>query len=118
MGDQDLFTAIQEMIAALRSEVEQTIDAVFLQATPFETQRVAFMRQTLARCSGRGFSEDRRSLRGLACAGFSQPVRQPRTTRKRLKGLPRSSGGRLGSWSYGRLSWESGYGAGIELPGW
>jgi hypothetical protein len=116
--DQDLFSAIQEMITALRSEVERNGKSIFSHATSFETQREAFMRQTIRTAQAEGFQKI-----AVVCGAWHAPaLANPFPVdedAKQLKGLVEVKvAAAWVPWSYGRLSWESGYGAGIESPGW
>jgi hypothetical protein len=115
---QDIFAAILEMITALRGEVEKSQPGEFWQATPFEAEREASMRQTIRAAQAEGFQQI-----AVVCGAWHTPAladlaAHPQDA-KLLKGLAKVKvAAAWVPWSYGRLSWESGYGAGIESPGW
>lgn len=114
----DLFLGILEVINALRNEVEQSEKGMFFPASPFETQREAFMRQTIREAQSEGFQKI-----AVVCGAWHAPalvnMPAPAEDAKKLKGLDKVKiKAAWVPWSYGRLSWESGYGAGIESPGW
>jgi hypothetical protein len=117
---QDLFSGIQEMIIALRAEAGQAEDgkSLFLPASPLEEQREAFMRQTIREARAEGFPKI-----AVVCGAWHVPalveMPPPDQDAGRLKGLEKVKvAAAWVPWSYGRLSWESGYGAGVESPGW
>ncbi len=84
-----------------------------------EALREAYMRQTIRAAQAEGYQKHRRGLRRLARAGAGQICRRPARTPQLLKGLPKVKvAATWVPWTYGRLSWDSGYGAGIESPGW
>jgi hypothetical protein len=118
-NDQDLFTAILEMMTALRAEVEAQPDAAaFPPATPYEAQREAYMRQTIRAAQANGFKQI-----AVVCGAWHAPalVQLPPAAEdaRLLKGLAKVKvSAAWVPWSYGRLAWDSGYGAGIESPGW
>lgn len=117
----ELFTAIGELMGALRAEVEQNppegFDAKALSA-PRQMQREAYMRQTIRNAQKEGFTNI-----AVVCGAWHVPALKdmpPASHDTRLiKGLKRVKvDAAWVPWSYGRLSWMSGYGAGIESPGW
>jgi hypothetical protein len=120
-NDPDLFTAILEMMTALRAEVESQSEegaAAFPAATPYEAQREAFMRQTIRAAQAEGFQKI-----AVVCGAWHAPalVQLPPAAEdtRLLKGLAKVKvSAAWVPWSYGRLAWDSGYGAGIESPGW
>jgi hypothetical protein len=107
----DLFAAILEAMTVLR-EAAPAADA------PREAQREAFMRQTIRAAQREGFVRI-----AVVCGAWHAPAlaRMPpaREDAACLKGLPRT---RVQAtwvpWTNGRLTFASGYGAGIESPGW
>ena len=114
----NLFTGILEMMTALRAEVEQAEQGTFFPATRFEAQREAHMRQTIRSAQAEGFAKI-----AVVCGAWHTPalasMPAPAEDAKSLKGLDKVKvSAAWVPWSYGRLSWESGYGAGIESPGW
>jgi len=114
-GDQDVFAGVLEMMTTLRNELEA---GDFIPATPYEAQREAYMRQTIRAARAEGFENI-----AVVCGAWHAPalLSMPPAAQdaRLLKGLPRVKiCAAWVPWSYGRLSWESGYGAGIESPGW
>jgi Family of unknown function (DUF5682) len=110
-----LFSAIFAAMSALREEIPASAD-------PIEAQREAFMRQTI-----RAARRDGCSRIAVVCGAWHAPaldieskagptVKDDAAT---LKGLPRIKvQATWVPWTNGRLSLESGYGAGIDSPGW
>lgn len=111
----DLFAAIFTAMSALREKMPGP-------AGPLEAQREAFMRQTIRAARRDGF----RSI-AVVCGAWHAPAldlgsgRAPAAKEDAalLKGLPRI---RVQAtwvpWTNARLSLASGYGAGIDSPGW
>ena len=85
---QDLFSGIQEMITALRGEVEQAQDEniTFFPASRFEAQRESYMRQSIRQAQAEGFQK-----MAVVCGAWHVPalVNTPATDEdaNRLKGL-------------------------------
>lgn len=107
----DLFAGILEIMTALR---EQTPPETDLR----ESQREAFMRQTIRAAQREGF----RRL-AVVCGAWHAPALTEMPDAKEdaalLKDLPKvKTVATWIPWTYGRLSYTSGYGAGIESPGW
>lgn len=106
----DLFAAVTEAMAALR-EGAPPLD-------PREALREAWMRRTIAAAEGEGFQRI-----AVVCGAWHAPALggpfDAAADAKLLKGLPQiKTAATLAPWTYGRLSYASGYGAGIESPGW
>jgi uncharacterized protein DUF5682 len=107
----DLFAAILEAMTVLRESLP-------LEEDLREAQREAFMRQTIRAAQRDGFQRI-----AVVCGAWHGPALAAMPAAKadveRLKGLPKT---RVEAtwvpWSYGRLTFASGYGAGIESPGW
>ena len=107
----DLFAAILEAMTVLRESLPSEED-------PREAQREAFMRQTIRAAQRDGFQRI-----AVVCGAWHGPALATMPAAKadveRLKGLPKT---RVEAtwvpWSYGRRTFASGYGAGIESPGW
>jgi hypothetical protein len=107
----DLFAAILEAMAALREESPPDLD-------PIEGQREAWMRQTIRAAQKEGFQRI-----AVVCGAWHAPALADLSGAKAdaalLKGLPK-----IGvqatwvPWTHGRLAYQSGYGAGVESPGW
>lgn len=118
----DLFAAILELITTLRVEFEREIRAVA--TTPqhslsgLELEREAFMRQSIRSALAEGHERI-----AVVCGAWHAPALMEMPLAKddaaRLKDLTKVKvASAWVPWSYGRLAWESGYGAGIESPGW
>ncbi len=115
---QEIFSGIQEMITTLRGEVEQMGAGSVFPISPFEAQREAFMRQTMRAAQAEGFQKIAVVCGAWHSPALASPVPAGEDA-KLLKGLDKVKvAAAWVPWSYGRLSWESGYGAGIESPGW
>jgi hypothetical protein len=107
----DLFAAILEAMAALRAESPPDPD-------PVEEQREAWMRQTI-----RAAQKDGHERIAVVCGAWHAPALVDLANEKAdattLKGLPKVKvQATWVPWTHGRLSYHSGYGAGIESPGW
>lgn len=107
----DLFTAILEAMTALRESVPPVDD-------PRESQREAYMRQTIRAAQKEGFQRI-----AVVCGAWHGPALATMPPEKEdkelLKGLAKvKTQATWVPWTYGRLSYRSGYGAGIESPGW
>lgn len=111
----DLFAAISEAMGTLRESLPPSPD-------PIEAQREAFMRQTIRAARGQGF--DRIAVvcgawHALALDVDSKTTPSAKEDAALLKGLAKTRVQATWTpWTYGRLSYASGYGAGIESPGW
>lgn len=107
----DLFAAIAEAMTELRS-------SVLLSADPREAQREAYMRQTIRIAQREGFERI-----AVVCGAWHVPALQTmpsaRDDTALLKGLPKVKvSATWVPWTNSRLSMASGYGAGMESPGW
>lgn len=133
----DVFEAVLEAMTALRnSELEQPIqeDAsntedsneetepqVAKQPTTTEKHREAYMRQTIRTAQKEGFEKI-----AIVCGAWHAPAlkdlgkaKEAKEDAALLKGLPKVKiNATWIPWTHGRLSYFSGYGAGIESPGW
>jgi hypothetical protein len=106
------FKAIMELMSALRDEVGK------LAAEPREDLREAYMRQQIRAAEREGFERI-----AVVCGAWHAPVLQTMPAAKvdtaLLKGLAKV---RVSAtwvpWTMGRLTYWSGYGAGIESPGY
>jgi Family of unknown function (DUF5682) len=109
----DLFAAILEAMTALRQELTTEHD------DNYDLIREAYMRQCLRRAESEGFQKS-----AVVCGAWHSPeLVQPWPTAKddadRLKSLTKTKiQATWVPWTYGRLSIASGYGAGVESPGW
>ncbi len=107
----DLFAAIVEAMAALREQSPPDPD-------PIEAQREAWMRQTIRLAQKDGFERI-----AVVCGAWHAPALVDRVGAQAdtalLKGLPKIKvQATWVPWTHGRLAYQSGYGAGIESPGW
>jgi hypothetical protein len=111
----DLFAAILEAMTALRAEVPPRLDP---EEARREALREAWMRQTIRAARREGFARI-----AVVCGAWHAPVLAEMPPAAEdvalLKGLPKVPVEATWTpWTYGRLAYESGYGAGIESPGW
>src|SRR5215213_8789426 len=107
----DIFAAILEAMAALREQSPPDPD-------PVEAQREAWMRQTIRVAQHDGFERI-----AVVCGAWHAPALVDLSGVKAdaalLKGLPKIKvQATWVPWTHGRLAYQSGYGAGIESPGW
>jgi len=115
-GGHDVFAAILEAMTALR---DAALTSGLQEAHPLrEQRREAHMRQTIRAAQKEGFQRI-----AVVCGAWHAPalVKRPPTKDDAalLKGLPRRKiAATWVPWTYGRLAQDSGYGAGIESPGW
>jgi hypothetical protein len=108
---QDLFAAILEAMTALRQDLPPENDKT-------EMQREAFMRQTIRAAEREGYQRI-----AVVCGAWHAPALAEMPTAKEdaalLKALPKVKvEATWVPWTYGRLTYASGYGAGIQSPGW
>ncbi|MEL6940473.1 MAG: DUF5682 family protein, partial [Cyanobacteria bacterium J06598_1] len=117
----ELFEAILEAMGALREESEKETPPD-VQNNPRhrrEAQREAYMRKTIRKAQKEGFQNI-----AVVCGAWHSPaLTEPFPTQKHdnalLKGLPKVKVKATWiPWTYARLSKQSGYGAGIDSPGW
>ncbi|MEV0677098.1 DUF5682 family protein [Actinosynnema sp. NPDC050436] len=107
----DLAEAVAEAMGALREEFADQVDARTL-------RREAAMRQNLRRAL-----KDTSGAVAVVCGAWHVPALTalpPATADAAvLKGLPRRKvSGTWVPWSHGKLASASGYGAGVDSPGW
>ncbi len=109
----DLFEAIKEAMTTLRSEFpESIIDR------EIDDLREAHMRQMIRAAQKEGFQRI-----AVICGAWHTPALNDDISAKQdaalLKGLPKM---RVEAtwipWTHGRLAFDSGYGAGVNSPGW
>jgi hypothetical protein len=110
----DLFKAILELMTHLR----EAAGPADLPAQPIEALREAYMRQTLRQAQQEGFSRI-----AVICGAWHAPalanLPSAAEDNRLLKGLPKVKvSATWVPWTYGRLTYWSGYGAGIESPGY
>jgi Family of unknown function (DUF5682) len=109
----DLFTAILEAMAALRHELANEND------DNYDLIREAYMRQCLRQAESEGFQKS-----AVVCGAWHSPeLVEPwpdvKDDAEKLKSLTKTKiQATWVPWTYGRLSTASGYGAGVESPGW
>lgn len=105
-----LFEAILEAMSALRESSPE--------ARRRELQREAHMRTSVRKAVKEGFEKV-----GIVCGAWHAPALLARTSAKEdselLKSLPKIKvAASWIPWTYSRLSYWSGYGAGVDSPGW
>lgn len=110
-GDAGLFQAVLEAMAALRDELA-------LPEPLRERQREAYMRQQIRAAEREGHARI-----AVVCGAWHAPAMVARVAVKDdaalLKGLPKAKlAATWVPWTYGRLAYDSGYGAGVHSPGW
>ncbi|CAA2099169.1 DUF5682 family protein [Variovorax paradoxus] len=116
-GDgEDLFGAIAEAMTAVRAETPE--DRRGARAARREQLREAFMRQAIREAVKAGHQRI-----AVVCGAWHVPALQGATTAKAdaalLKGLPKLKVlATWVPWTYRHLTSASGYGAGIDSPGW
>jgi hypothetical protein len=113
----DVFRAVLAAMQALRADLPAHPDAA---AREEELRREAFMRLAIRRAKKDGYKRI-----AVVCGAWHAPALVPEAwpTLKEdqavTKGLPRAKVECTWiPWTYGRLAFQSGYGAGIESPGW
>ncbi|MBD2256897.1 DUF5682 family protein [Pseudanabaena sp. FACHB-2040] len=110
----ELFAAILAAMTVLRTEVKEEV----AWADPLEAYREAYMRKTLREAQKGGFERI-----AVVCGAWHAPALAQMPPAKEdnalLKGLPKCKvEATWVPWTYGHLLMSSGYGAGIESPGW
>lgn len=114
-GDPESFAAIKEAMAALRSSLPERNDEI-------EARREAFMRQAIRAARKDGFERI-----AVVCGAWHAPALDldaetapsANADAALLKGLPKIKVQATWiPWTNGRLSAKSGYGAGVQSPGW
>jgi hypothetical protein len=110
-NDQDVFVAIHEAMTALRQELGDEDDLR-------ERQREAYMRQCLRKAKRDSFNKI-----AVVCGAWHGPAllngESSSNDAALLTGLPKvKTSATWIPWTNSRLSYGSGYGAGIESPGW
>jgi hypothetical protein len=109
----DVFAAILEAMTALREKIDGGRPK-----DEREAQREAYMRQTLRAAQSEGFERI-----AVVCGAWHGPalvaLDNAAGDADLLHGLPTTQvHATWVPWTHGRLSYRSGYGAGIESPGW
>ncbi|MEM6793746.1 MAG: DUF5682 family protein [Acidobacteriota bacterium] len=113
-GGGDLFAAVREVMGLLRERFPRSQGPEALR----EARREAFMRRSIRRAQKDGFERI-----AVVCGAWHAPALAARVKVKDddllLKGLPRVKvEATWVAWTAGRLASRSGYGAGVESPGW
>lgn len=121
----ELFQGILEIMQALREHAESQPQPAIAADNPhlrykqqLEPLREAWMRKTIRAAQKEGF----RNI-AVICGAWHAPALQTLPAAKAdnalLKGLPTlKTLATWTPWTHGRLSFDSGYGAGIHAPGW
>lgn len=109
--DLEVFAAIHEMMSAVRAQLE-------LPPSTTERRREAFMRKSIRAAKAEGFERI-----AVVCGAYHTPaladMPPARADDELLRGLAKvKTSAAWVPWSYERLSYASGYGAGIESPAW
>ncbi|NHZ37729.1 DUF5682 family protein [Massilia rubra] len=107
----DLFAAIAEMMTTVRTDIAAPPDLR-------EQQREAWMRNAIRLAEKQGHQRI-----AVVCGAYHVPALASMPSAKSdndlLKGLPKVKlAATWTPWSYGRLAFRSGYGAGVSAPGW
>lgn len=110
----DVFAAISEAMTALRHEISMPGSEESLTR---EKWREAHMRQTI-----RAAEKEFKNI-AVLCGAWHVPALETMPAAKEdaalLKGLPKLKvNATCVPWTHGRLSTQSGYGAGVDSPGW
>src|SRR5262245_31383097 len=113
-----LFDGIMEAMTALRSRNEAEEESQPQPHRRFEEQREAFMRQSIRSARKEGFERI-----AVVCGAWHAPaltqLGPAKTDLELLKGLPKVKvAATWVPWTYSRLAYRSGYGAGVTSPGW
>ena len=110
----DVFAAVLEAMTALRAGAPPPDPD-----DPCEAQREAHMRQTIRAAQAEGFARI-----AVVCGAWHAPgpgddaARAGRRRRAAAGPARVTVAATWVPWTYGRLACTSGYGAGVELPGW
>ncbi len=111
-GDADTFAVVLDMMTALRTELRRP-------ETDETLLREAYMRETLRATLAQGYQRV-----AVVCGAWHAPVLtdpnfQKKEDKARLKGLKKAPVEATWiPWTYERLSFSSGYGAGVLSPAW
>ena len=109
--DAEAFEAVMEAMKALRQTLPETPNHI-------EQLREAYMRKTIRQAQKEGYKKI-----AVVCGAWHAPALADMPPKKQddelLKNLPKTKIETTWiPWTYSRLSFESGYGAGINSPGW
>ncbi len=111
--EEDRFAAVCELMAEVREA-----QAEELPPDPHTLRREAYMRQAIRAAEKEGFSRI-----AVVCGAYHAPALQAlppaKEDKARLKGLKKvKTTATWIPWTYARLAFESGYGAGVLSPAW
>lgn len=111
INDEGIFEAVQEAMASLRSGIPEREDHT-------EKLREAYMRKVIRQAEKDGFNNI-----AVICGAWHAPVLvdmpKQKDDNELLKGLAKVKVETTWiPWTYNRLTFASGYGAGIQSPGW
>jgi hypothetical protein len=114
----DVFAAILEAMTALRSELPEITELGVSISGDRELRREAYMRKTIREAEKEGFATI-----AVVCGAWHAPALATMPPAKvdsdRLKGLTKTKiSATWVPWTQGRLANRTGYGAGIDSPGW
>jgi hypothetical protein len=117
----DIFAAVMEAMTALRRETQEAAKPYEPQTSRknlIEARREAYMRQTIRAAEREGFRRI-----AVVCGAWHAPAlaktHSAQSDAALLKDLPKvKTSATWVPWTNGRLCFESGYGAGVESPGW
>ncbi|MGP1387523.1 MAG: DUF5682 family protein [Thainema sp.] len=119
----DLFAGIAEAMTALRQQVEaleppSTVSSDLARRADRENLREAYMRQTI-RTAEKEFERIAVVCGAWHVPALQAPLPSAKDDQALLKGLPKAKVSTTWvPWTYSRLQFSSGYGAGIQSPGW
>ncbi|SHG46663.1 DUF5682 family protein [Massilia sp. CF038] len=107
----ELFTAIEEMMTVARAALDEPLELD-------EARREAHMRQMIRL----GVKQGHQTI-AVVCGAWHVPALRDMPSIKHdkdlLSDLPKTKVAATWTpWTYGRLSFSSGYGAGVQAPGW
>jgi hypothetical protein len=110
-NDLEVFDAIHEMMNAIRSQLD-------LPPSLTEQRREAYMRKSIRAARSEGFERI-----AVVCGAYHTPaladMPPAREDDALLRGLPKlKMSAAWVPWSYERLAFASGYGAGVDSPAW
>ncbi len=115
----DLFAAILEAMANLREHIGAADAPASFLTGDRNLTREAHMRQCIRQAQSEGFAKIAVVCGAWHAPTLTDPLPPAKPDQQLLKGLGKTKVATTWvPWSYGRLSLASGYGAGIESPGW
>lgn len=112
LSDSDIFDALTEAMAALRADTETSIDEHTL-------RREAYMRQAMRKAIKGGARRLAVVCGAWHAPALTGPLGPAAPDARLLKGMPKVKANLTWiPWTHSRLASASGYGAGIDSPGW